>query len=176
MYVPAYDFSRVGVGDQAYVDTLVRCGQVRDVSNPHLLASRCAHLIRTGFEQVGMPPETVMAVRGLMVRPLGWNKHPAVAKHGKQCIAPEPDALLTKRFGQHVVKLASAYARLAHTLVLNHLHHHFGALVSLDRPAAILIVGLATHAHELASPAYAEPLDEGLLEDLPEGFFTMRTP
>ena len=42
-------------------------------------------------------------------------------------------------------------------LVLNQLHHDFGVHASLDLPTATLIVGLATQAHELASPAYAEP-------------------
>ena len=97
-------------------------------------------------------------------------------QHGEQCIAPEPDALLLKGFGKHALKLARAHSRLAHALVLNQLHHDFGVHASLDLPTATLIVGLATQAHELASPAYAEPLDEGLLEDLPKGFFTMRTP
>ena len=117
-----------------------------------------------------------MAVGSLVVRPLCWNKHPVVAQHGEQCIAPEPDALLLKGFGKHALKLARAHSRLAHALVLNQLHHDFGVHASLDLPTATLIVGLATQAHELASPAYAEPLDEGLLEDLPKGFFTMRTP
>ena len=42
--------------------------------------------------------------------------------------------------------------------------------------AAPLVVRLSAHAHVPASPAHAQACDERLVEDLPKGFFTTRTP
>lgn len=44
------------------------------------------------------------------------------------------------------------------------------------RRAVALVIGLATQAHELASPANAQRWDLPLREDLPGRFFTTNTP
>ena len=74
------------------------------------------------------------------------------------------------------MQLSRAHPRLAHAQLLDLLNDNLGVLHALGMSAAPLVIRLATHAHVLASPAHAQPLDEGLVEDLPEGFFTMRTP
>ncbi|MDQ0032672.1 hypothetical protein J2W30_000413 [Variovorax boronicumulans] len=43
-------------------------------------------------------------------------------------------------------------------------------------PVLALVVRLTADAHVVAGPRHAQPLDEALREDLPEGFFTTRTP
>lgn len=41
---------------------------------------------------------------------------------------------------------------------------------------AVLVIGLTAERYVSAGPADRSPLDEPLREDLPEGFFTTRTP
>jgi len=48
--------------------------------------------------------------------------------------------------------------------------------LALGASLLALVERLATDAHELASHHHAQPFDEVLRDDLPEGFFTTRTP
>ena len=86
------------------------------------------------------------------------------------------DARLLQWLLQHALELARAHPGLAHALALHHLHHRLGLLHARGLALAALVVRLATHAHVSASLAHTQSLDESLLQGLPEGFFTMRTP
>ncbi|MNP34412.1 hypothetical protein D3C76_1276960 [compost metagenome] len=66
--------------------------------------------------------------------------------------------------------------RLAHPQVPHELSNLSILMATAIRRPVALVIGLATDAHELASPAYAQPLDLPLGEDLPGRFFTMETP
>jgi hypothetical protein len=65
---------------------------------------------------------------------------------------------------------------LLNGLGANPLHNHLGSALPLDVPALALIEGLAAQTHMAASPGHTQPLNEPLRENLPKGFFTMRTP
>jgi hypothetical protein len=56
------------------------------------------------------------------------------------------------------------------------LHHCLGLHTTHAIPLLALVVSLAAHPYVLTSPGHAQPFDEALREDLPEGFFTTRTP
>lgn len=73
MDMVAHDFAGPGIGDQAQVHPLAACGQIRNVSDPDLLVPGGHHLVGTFFEQIGMTPEAMMALGGLVVGPLGWH-------------------------------------------------------------------------------------------------------
>ena len=75
-----------------------------------------------------------------------------------------------------MVQLARAYAWLAHALLAYQLHHRLRIRQAIGLAAPTLVVRLTAVAHMLASPLHAQPCDEVLREDLPKGFFTMRTP
>lgn len=53
-----------------------------------------------------MVPEAVMAVHGLVVRPLGRRQHPGVAQHVEQRIAPYLNSLALQPLAQHVLQFA----------------------------------------------------------------------
>ena len=75
-----------------------------------------------------------------------------------------------------MMQLASAESRLANPVFVDQPYDRFGTLAPLDISLASLVVRLAAQAHMFASPRHAQPFDEVLREDLPEGFFTTRTP
>ncbi|GLZ89378.1 hypothetical protein Pres01_54290 [Metapseudomonas resinovorans] len=98
-----------------------------------------------------------------------------LSQDAKQTVPPDPQLRLRLMLEQEM-QLPGAQARLAHP----QLPHELGDLpilmaTAIRRPIA-LVIGLATDAHELASPAHAQPLDLPLREDLPGRFFTMETP
>lgn len=76
----------------------------------------------------------------------------------------------------HMVQLARSQPGLANAPIANQRHHRLGSALTLGVALLVLVVRLAAVPHIPASPHYAQPLDEPLREDLPEGFFTTRTP
>lgn len=178
MYVMTDDAPRPGVSDQADIDTtaLRLCRQVSDVGHPHLLRAVGALLLRPLLEQIGMAMEAVMAVGGLMVGTPWHDQLPCVAQEIEERITPDVQACLAHRLTQHVLQFACAHARLG----APYRHDRFeDALITLDqgmRAQQSLVLSLSAHAPVLASPAHAQAFDLSLREDLPEGFFTMRTP
>lgn len=75
-----------------------------------------------------------------------------------------------------MVLLARSQARLANAMIAYQHQHRLGSALALGVALLILVVRLAALPHITASPRHAQPLDEPLREDLPEGFFTTRTP
>ena len=73
-------------------------------------------------------------------------------------------------------QLARDYAWLTHALLAYQLHHRLRVREAIGLAAPTLVVRLTAVAHMLASPLHAQPCDEFLRENLPKGFFTMRTP
>lgn len=71
MGVVTDDLARIGIGDQAQLGTALSGGQISDVGNSDLFARFGSNLIRTGFQQIGMAPETMVAVGRLVICPLG---------------------------------------------------------------------------------------------------------
>ena len=75
-----------------------------------------------------------------------------------------------------MVQLARAQPGLAQAHLPNELDHGVGVRTALLLMLQLLVVGLVADAPMAASPRHAQPREELLREDLPEGFFTMRTP
>jgi hypothetical protein len=123
-----------------------------------------------------MASEAVMAVGGLVVRPPGRHQHAGLAQHVQQRIAPQARTGLLQRLRQQMVQLARAQPGLAQAHFSNEFDHGVGARTALLLMLQLLVVGLAADAPMAASPRHAQPREELLREDLPEGFFTMRTP
>jgi hypothetical protein len=99
-----------------------------------------------------------------------------LAQHVEHRVAPDPNTQFAQRLSQHVMQLARAQPRLSNTLPVHQSNHGSGAIATSLLPLLPLVVRLTAHADMAASPCHTQPLDELLREDLPEGFFTMRTP
>jgi hypothetical protein len=106
VHVIAHNLARVRIGHQAQVSHLFRGGQVGDVGNPHLLRRGGDDLPGAVLEQIRMAVETVMAVRGLVVRPPGRHQQARPAQEVKQAVTPHLDTRRLERAGQQVVQLA----------------------------------------------------------------------
>lgn len=174
--MPADDLARVGVGDQAQIDTGTCRGQIGDVGHPDLLAGLGGDLAFPGFEQVGMPAEVVMAVRGLVVGPARRHQQLGFTQPVKQGIPPQFDASRLQNRAQQMVQFARSQARLAQPPGAHQIQHLAGLFGPLLLALLAFVVRLATDADVAASPAHAQAFDELLREDLPKGFFTTRTP
>lgn len=75
-----------------------------------------------------------------------------------------------------MVQLASTHARLPRAAVADQ-GQRAGIVCTPALLAMIgLVVSLSTYAEISASPCHAYAFEAPLREDLPEGFFTMRTP
>lgn len=176
MHVVADDLAGVGVGHQAEVDEALGGRQVRDVGHPDLLWTGWHNLLGPVLEQVGMPPEAMMAIRGLVVRPLRHHQQASRPKNIEQAVAADLDPSLGEWRAQEMLKLARTQARLAQASV-GHQGANLGvSLKPLTLAVLTFVICLSADAGIAAGPADAQPLDELLREDLPEGFFTMRTP
>ena len=108
MDVIPHDLSGISIRDQAQVNALLLRRQIGDVSDPDLFAGGGLEGAAR-LEQIRMLAEAMMAVRGLMVRPLGGNQHPGVAQDAEQRI---PSHLNAMRLLQHVLQLARPQPRL----------------------------------------------------------------
>jgi hypothetical protein len=123
-----------------------------------------------------MAAEPVMAVGGLVIRPPGLNQHVGLAQHVEQGITSQTRVGLLQRLLEQMVQLARAQPRLAQTHRAHEFNHRVSTHMALLLVLQLLVVGLAADAPMAASPRHAQPRDELLREDLPEGFFTTRTP
>ena len=74
MNVIADDLPRVGIRHQTQIGTPPSGGQIGDICNPNLLAPFRSDLSRPRFQQIGMTPETMVAVRRLVIRPTGLHQ------------------------------------------------------------------------------------------------------
>ncbi|MNG06070.1 hypothetical protein D3C84_892920 [compost metagenome] len=122
-----------------------------------------------------MTIEAVKAVGGLVVRPLGRDQQAVFGQDAEQAIPPDPQPGF-RMVLQQEMQFPCAQPWLAHSHVPHELRNLPILLAAAIRRTVALVIGLATHAHELASPANAQPLDLPLREDLPGRFFTMETP
>ena len=123
-----------------------------------------------------MASEAVMAVGGLVVRPPWLYQHVRVAQHVQQRIAPQAGLGLLQRLLEQVMQLACTQSGLAQADLAHQLDHLVAARMALLLVLQLLVVGLAADAPMAASPRHTQPWDELLRKDLPEGFFTTRTP
>ena len=123
-----------------------------------------------------MTAQPVMAVGGLVIRPPGLNQHVGLAQHVQQRIAPQARVGLVQRLLEKMVQLARAQPWLAQAHGTHKLDHCVRTGTALLLVLQLLVVSLAADAPMAASPQHAQPRDELLREDLPEGFFTTRTP
>ena len=74
------------------------------------------------------------------------------------------------------MQLAGAQPGLPQALLTHPFQHPLTTLLSLCLAAKPLVVSLSADPHVTASPGQAQAFDGSLREDLPKGFFTMRTP
>jgi hypothetical protein len=56
---------------------------------PYTTLFRSYYLLRTRLQQVGVPPEAVMAVGGLVIRPLARHQQAVPTKQGKQAVTSQ---------------------------------------------------------------------------------------
>ena len=176
MHVVSHYFSGVNIGHQAQIHILIRGGQIGDVRHPDLLRCTDPDLLLTFFEQVRVPPEMVMAVRGLVVHPLGLHQHSGATQNVKQRISAQLDLGIVQRFSEQVVQLAGAKPGLLQALLRHPADDTAFALGALTLAMALLVIGLTTYAYVTASPGHTQALDEAAREDLPKGFFVTLTP
>lgn len=106
-----------------------------------------------------MPPETVVAVCSLVIRPLLANQQARGTQQDEQPVTPECDARLRRFRREQVVQLARTQARLAQA----HVPHQRGDLLDLGAAGALaraaLVVRLAADADVSAGPLDTQPLD-----------------
>ncbi|GLC96291.1 hypothetical protein Tamer19_57000 [Cupriavidus sp. TA19] len=102
-----------------------------------------------------MASEAVMAVGGLVIRPMRLHKQPRRAQDIEQPITAHSDIRLLQRHLQHPLQFASAYARLAQSHLGDQRANPGipGGLPKLT--VAALVVCLAADAEVTASPANA---------------------
>lgn len=117
-----------------------------------------------------MTIEPMKAVSGLVVRPFGFEQQAILRQYPEQAIPPRmerrPGLILLQK-----MQLARSQAGLPHPYLTNGLGNLRILLRTPVRRAVALVIGLATQAHELASPANAKRWDLPLREDLPVRFF-----
>ena len=122
-----------------------------------------------------MPSIPVMAIGCLVVRPPHGHQQTRLTQHAKQAIPSHRNTLLPERRSNQVMQLARANTGLSCPMATHQrqraLHVSLPPLLTMP----CLVVGLATDPKVLASPCYAYTC-QALREDLPEGFFTTRTP
>ena len=123
-----------------------------------------------------MSIKAVMTIGRLVVSALDRYKHTSMPEYLKQGVSPHCQPQFAHRSLQYFMQLARAQSRLLDTHLLNQVDHllRFFRIGTLS--AASLIIRLPAQAHVAASPRDSQPFDEVLLKDLPEGFFTTRTP
>ena len=75
-----------------------------------------------------------------------------------------------------MVQLARPKPWLLEPLLTNQINYLLRTPSPLLMATYLFVVRLTTHPHELAGSSNAQPFDEPLRENLPEGFFAMLTP
>lgn len=123
-----------------------------------------------------MPPEMVMAVRGLVVRPLGLHQHSGATQNVKQSIPAQLDLGIVHRLSEQVVHLRVPKPGLLQALLRHPADDTAFALGALTLALALLVMRLTTFAYVAASPGHTQALDEAAREDLPKGLFVTLTP
>jgi hypothetical protein len=123
-----------------------------------------------------MPPEAVMTVGGLVIRPVGLDQQSCATQQVEQSIAPELDAFGPEAGIKQVFELSRAQTWMAHALIFDALHHLGYALATPFVSRHAFVMCLPANTHMPASPAHAHAFDAFVLQDLPEGFFVRRTP
>ena len=117
-----------------------------------------------------------MAMGGLVIRPTRRHQQACFSKHIKQTVAPQSDSRRLQLRLDQVVQLASPEPRLARAAIAHQSQCGGIGRVSPMMTMPSLIERLPTDAEMTASPCHAYALEAPLREDLPEGFFTIRTP
>ena len=123
-----------------------------------------------------MPAKAMMAVGSLVISPTFRYQQARFPKYVKQPVTSHGDSRRLQLRSDQIVQLARPDPWLPHAAIA-HQRQCFGlAGASSLMPAPRLIERLSTDAEMAASPCHAYAFEAPLREDLPEGFFTMRTP
>ena len=123
-----------------------------------------------------MPPEAMMAVGGLVICTTRRHQQACFSKHVKQTVAPQGDSCCPQPGRDQVVQLACTQPRLPHATIAHQRQCRGIGSVSPLMTVSSLIERLSADAEMTASPCHAYAFEAPLREDLPKGFFTMRTP
>lgn len=117
-----------------------------------------------------------MAVGRLVVCPPCRHQQACLTKDIEQAVTSQGDSRRLQLWLDQVVQLAGSNPWLPRTASADQ-RQRLG-LVNLPSPLTVtgLIERLPTDAEMAASPCHAQVLETPLREDLPEGFFTTRTP
>ena len=75
MNMMSHDLSGVGIGNQTQVHKPTVGWHIGDVRHPDLLSRQWLNLLISSFEQIGVAVKPVVAVSGLVIRPLGRHEH-----------------------------------------------------------------------------------------------------
>ena len=110
VYMPAHDLARVCIGDEAGVHkALLFAGYVGNISHPYLLSPV---RWRAALEPIGMPPEAMAAVGGLVIRTQGLYQQTRSTQDIKQTVTTDFDALRPQMSLQQMVQLSPTQARM----------------------------------------------------------------
>jgi len=122
-----------------------------------------------------MPPEPMMAVRGLVIRTLTRHQFTRLPQDREQAISPHLQRCFSFDM-QQMVQLARSQPGLATALFQDKIQNVlivFGACLVCPNT---FVISLARNPYEQASPGNTQAFDLPLREDLPDRFFTMETP
>lgn len=171
--VMADDLARERIGDQAQIYKRARSRQVRDVGNPHLFRPGRHDLIRSGFQQIRMTPEAMVALSRLVVRPVRHHQQACGAQHIEQSVSPQLDTSSGEFGAEQMMQFSCPKPRLAKPDVPHEGGHACRFRIATLLEPATLVIRLPADAHITAGPLDAQRFDPLLPDDLPEGFFTV---
>jgi hypothetical protein len=171
--VMADDSVRERIGDQAQIDKWASSGQVRDIGNPNLFGSARYDLIRSGFQQIRMTPEAMVALSRFVVRPVRHDQQACGAQHIEQPVSSQLDALPGEFGAKQIMQFACPKPRLAKPDVPDKGGDACRLRIATSLRLATLVIRLPANAHIAAGPFDAQLFDPLLRDDLPEGFFTV---
>lgn len=163
-------------GEGPYPHLLRRLLRHTDIRHPDLLRPRRDDLVWPGLEQIRMAVKAMVTVCGLMVRPLRRDQQAGCTQQIEQTVPSQLDSRFNHSGLQQVVQLPCSQSGLAQAHVPYPLDHFAVPFGTAAFTLVALVIGLAAQMDISAGPAHAQPLDEPLGKDLPEGFFTTRTP
>jgi hypothetical protein len=171
--VMADDLARERIGNQAQIYERASSRQVRDVGNPHLLRPGRHDLIRSGFQQIRMTPEAMVALSRLVVCPVRHDQQACGAQHIEQPVSPQLDASPGQFRAEQMMQFSCPEPGLAKPDVPDQGGHVRRFRIATLLEPATLVIRLPADAHIAAGPLDAQLVDPLLRDDLPEGFFTV---
>lgn len=154
MDMMADNFAGVGIGDEAEVGHTIPGRQVGDVSHPDLLRPLGRYLPGARLEQVGVTPEAVMAVGGLVIGALPGHQQTLGSQQIKEPVPAQMQGAI-RLIVQEMMQFTGTYPGLSPPHITNKCQHVLILSVVLRLGLAGLVIRLSADAQILASPTDA---------------------